>query len=221
MGWRTKEDFVTLRKKLCEALILVLAEGTKDMVVYSDASYSGLGCVRIQLGKVIAYASRQLKKHEEKYPTHDLEFTAVVKLCQFQNSVAFCLKTLLRFVSEDSMRFASRSLRFVSRLSCVLLQDLLHFVSGLTATYLQEDTRPPILDRTDFASWQQWIRLYCRGKDNEVNILKSIDEGPYKMGTFRETLAGSIEGTPRFGLERPRVYSDMSTEEKDRYNANI
>nr|GEU77385.1 integrase, catalytic region, zinc finger, CCHC-type, peptidase aspartic, catalytic [Tanacetum cinerariifolium] len=59
------------------------------------------------------------------------------------------------------------------------------------------DTRPPMLDRTDFASWQQRIRLYCRGKDNGVNILKSIDEGPYKMGTFRETLAESTEGTPQ------------------------
>nr|GEV27678.1 integrase, catalytic region, zinc finger, CCHC-type, peptidase aspartic, catalytic [Tanacetum cinerariifolium] len=61
------------------------------------------------------------------------------------------------------------------------------------------DTRPPMLDRTNFASWQQRIRLYCRGKDNGVNILKSIDEGPYKMGTVRETLA----------------------EKKDRYNVDI
>ncbi|GKA39621.1 hypothetical protein Tco_0732172 [Tanacetum coccineum] len=55
------------------------------------------------------------------------------------------------------------------------------------------DTRPPILDRTDFASWQQRIRLYCRGKENGVNILKSIDEGPFHMGTFRETLAEDKE----------------------------
>ncbi|GJW65567.1 hypothetical protein Tco_0117451 [Tanacetum coccineum] len=50
------------------------------------------------------------------------------------------------------------------------------------------DTRPPMLDRTDFASWQQRIRLYCQGKENGVNIMKSIDEGPFKMRTFRETL---------------------------------
>nr|GEX02586.1 hypothetical protein [Tanacetum cinerariifolium] len=56
---------------------VVTSEGTKDMVVYSDASYSGLGCVLMQRGKVIAYASK-LKKHEENYPTHDLEFAAVV-----------------------------------------------------------------------------------------------------------------------------------------------
>nr|GFC09707.1 integrase, catalytic region, zinc finger, CCHC-type, peptidase aspartic, catalytic [Tanacetum cinerariifolium] len=41
------------------------------------------------------------------------------------------------------------------------------------------------------------------------------------MGTFRETLAESTEGTPQFGPERPRLYSDLTSEEKDRYNANI
>ncbi|GKB76711.1 retrovirus-related pol polyprotein from transposon TNT 1-94, partial [Tanacetum coccineum] len=55
------------------------------------------------------------------------------------------------------------------------------------------DTRPPMLDRTDFASWQQRIRLYCRGKENGVNILKSIDEGPFQMGTTRDTLTEGTE----------------------------
>ncbi|GJS89604.1 putative reverse transcriptase domain-containing protein [Tanacetum coccineum] len=77
-GKEQEEAFDTLRKKLCETLILVLPEGTKDMVVYCDASYFGLGCVLMQRGRVIAYASRKLKKHEENYPTHDPEFAAVV-----------------------------------------------------------------------------------------------------------------------------------------------
>nr|GEY75780.1 hypothetical protein [Tanacetum cinerariifolium] len=83
------------------------------------------------------------------------------------------------------------------------------------------DTRPPMLDRTDFASWQQCIRLYCRGKENGVNILKSIDERPYQIGTVWETHAESTEGAPQFGPERTRVYSGLSPEEKDRYNADI
>ncbi|GKB90588.1 hypothetical protein Tco_0962860 [Tanacetum coccineum] len=78
-----------------------------------------------------------------------------------------------------------------------------------------------MLDRTDFASWQQRIRLYCRGKENGVNILKSIDEGPFWMGTFRETLTEGTEGAPNLGPERPRVYSDLSPEDKERYNADI
>ncbi|GJS09927.1 hypothetical protein Tco_0366723 [Tanacetum coccineum] len=83
------------------------------------------------------------------------------------------------------------------------------------------DTRPPMLDRTDFASWQQCIRLYCRGKENGVNILKSIDEGPFQMGMFRETIAEGTEGTLHLGPERPRVYFDLSPEDKERYNADI
>ncbi|GJZ60063.1 hypothetical protein Tco_0615879, partial [Tanacetum coccineum] len=55
---------------------------------------------------------------------------------------------------------------------------------------VSSDTRPPMLDRTDFASWQQRIRLYC-------------------------------QGAPNLGPERPRVYSDLSPKDKERYNANI
>ncbi|WVZ52803.1 hypothetical protein U9M48_003825 [Paspalum notatum var. saurae] len=49
-----------------------------SFTVYCDASKEGLGCVLMQEGKVIAYASRQLRKHEVNYPTHDLELAAVV-----------------------------------------------------------------------------------------------------------------------------------------------
>ncbi|GJX92697.1 retrovirus-related pol polyprotein from transposon TNT 1-94 [Tanacetum coccineum] len=52
--------------------------------------------------------------------------------------------------------------------------------------YAGSDTRPPMLDRTDFESWQQRIRLYCLGKDNGENIMKSITEGPFQMGTQHE-----------------------------------
>ncbi|GJR62373.1 hypothetical protein Tco_1504535 [Tanacetum coccineum] len=56
------------------------------------------------------------------------------------------------------------------------------------------DTHPPMLDRSDFESWQQRIRLYCMEKDNGENIIKSIDEGPFKIGKFKETL---VEGLPK------------------------
>nr|GEX39782.1 ribonuclease H-like domain-containing protein [Tanacetum cinerariifolium] len=67
-----EEAFVTLRRKLCETPILVLSDGTEYMVVYCDVSYVGHGCVLMQRGKVIAYASKKLKKQEENYPTHIL-----------------------------------------------------------------------------------------------------------------------------------------------------
>nr|GEU76074.1 putative reverse transcriptase domain-containing protein [Tanacetum cinerariifolium] len=63
---------------MCDAPILSLPDGVEDFVVYCDASNQGLGCVLMQRGKVIAYASRQIKIHEKNYTTHDLEFRAVV-----------------------------------------------------------------------------------------------------------------------------------------------
>ncbi|GJU58339.1 putative reverse transcriptase domain-containing protein [Tanacetum coccineum] len=68
-----EEDFQTLKDNLCNAPILSLLDRAKDFVVYWDASNQGLGCVLMQRGKVIAYASRQLKIHEKNYTTHDLD----------------------------------------------------------------------------------------------------------------------------------------------------
>ncbi|GKD76639.1 putative reverse transcriptase domain-containing protein, partial [Tanacetum coccineum] len=64
-------------QKLCEAPTLALPEGNNDFVVYRVASHQGLGAVLMQRERVIAYASRQLKPHEENYTTHDLELGAV------------------------------------------------------------------------------------------------------------------------------------------------
>ncbi|GKB81566.1 putative reverse transcriptase domain-containing protein [Tanacetum coccineum] len=69
---------IGIYRKLCEAPILALPEGNDDFFVYCDASHQGLGAVLMQREKVIAYASRQLKPHEENYTTHDLELGAVV-----------------------------------------------------------------------------------------------------------------------------------------------
>ncbi|GKD15319.1 hypothetical protein Tco_1199726 [Tanacetum coccineum] len=87
--------------------------------------------------------------------------------------------------------------------------------------YVGSDTRPPMLDRTDFESWQKRIRLYCLGKDNGENIMKSIIEGPFQMGTFIQTPAEEIEGALQLGPERARVFTDLSAEEKERYKADI
>ncbi|GJR46883.1 hypothetical protein Tco_1314986 [Tanacetum coccineum] len=87
--------------------------------------------------------------------------------------------------------------------------------------YAGSDTRPLMLDRTDFESWQQRIRLYCLGKDNGENIMKSIIEGPFQMGTIRETLTEGVEGALNLGPERDRVFTDLTLEEKDRYKADI
>ena len=73
-----EEAFQALKKFLTSALVLAQPDIDKPFDVYCDASRTGLGCVLMQDGRVIAYASRQLKKHEVNYPTHDLELAAVV-----------------------------------------------------------------------------------------------------------------------------------------------
>ncbi|GKE07175.1 putative reverse transcriptase domain-containing protein [Tanacetum coccineum] len=77
-GVEQEEAFQTLKCKLCDAPTLSLPDGVKDFIVYCDASNQGLGCVLMQRGKVIAYASRQLNIQEKNYTMHDLELGVVV-----------------------------------------------------------------------------------------------------------------------------------------------
>nr|GFA10493.1 transposon Ty3-G Gag-Pol polyprotein [Tanacetum cinerariifolium] len=73
-----EKSFEELKQRLVSAPVLTLPSGSGGFQIYSDASKKGLGCVLMQHGKVIAYASRQLKPYEVNYPTHDLELAAVV-----------------------------------------------------------------------------------------------------------------------------------------------
>jgi hypothetical protein len=73
-----QESFEMLKQKLTTEPVLVLPDVHKPFSVYCDASYTGLGCVLMQEGKVVTYSSRQLKVHEKNYPTHDLELAVVV-----------------------------------------------------------------------------------------------------------------------------------------------
>nr|AAQ56283.1 putative polyprotein [Oryza sativa Japonica Group] len=73
-----EKAFQTLKEKLVSSPVLILPDTRKDFMVYCDASRQGLGCVLMQEGHVVAYASRQLLPHEGNYPTHDLELAAVV-----------------------------------------------------------------------------------------------------------------------------------------------
>ncbi|GKB28226.1 putative reverse transcriptase domain, ribonuclease H-like domain, aspartic peptidase domain protein [Tanacetum coccineum] len=132
---------------------------------------------------------------------------------------AFCFKIWLRFASRP-LRFASRpSLRFASTFGCVLLED--HIANSDDIQAASSDTRPPMLDRTDYESWSQRIRLYCRGKENGLQILQSIDQGPFELETTRDALGTTPEAGVLLGPERPRTYEDLSDTEKKRYDADV
>nr|GEX39553.1 hypothetical protein [Tanacetum cinerariifolium] len=82
--WNKKAEasFQLLKRKLYSASILSLPEGSKNFVVYYDASCKGLGTVLMQKGKFIAYASWKLKIHEKNYTTHDLELRKELNMRQ-------------------------------------------------------------------------------------------------------------------------------------------
>ncbi|KAJ9561564.1 hypothetical protein OSB04_006724 [Centaurea solstitialis] len=103
-GEEQQSAFETLRQKLCEAPVLTLPEGVEDMTVYCDASYHGLGCVLMQRGKVISYASRQLKTHEVNYPTHDLELAAVVFALKLWRHYLYGVKCTI-YTDHKSLRY--------------------------------------------------------------------------------------------------------------------
>ena len=75
---KCQASFEELKKRLTAAPVLVLQDLSNNFSIYCDASHQGFGCVLMQEQRVVAYASRQLRKHELNYPTHDLELAAMV-----------------------------------------------------------------------------------------------------------------------------------------------
>jgi hypothetical protein len=75
---KCQDSFDQLKERLMSPPVLVMPDLQKRFDIYCDACGQGLGCVLMQEGHVIAYASHQLRKHELNYPTHDLELAAVV-----------------------------------------------------------------------------------------------------------------------------------------------
>ncbi|GJU55143.1 putative reverse transcriptase domain-containing protein [Tanacetum coccineum] len=124
--WGDEQDeaFRILKEKLCNAPVLALPDGPDDFVVYCDASKQGFGCVLMQRGKVIAYASRQLKKHEKNYTTHDLELGAVVFALKIWRHYLYGTKSVI-YTDHKSLQyiFDQKDLNMRQRRWIELLSD--------------------------------------------------------------------------------------------------
>ncbi|KAI3682071.1 hypothetical protein L2E82_50219 [Cichorium intybus] len=103
-GPEQQAAFDELRSRLCDAPILALMDGVEDIVVYCDASLLGFGAVLMQRGRVIAYASRQLKPHEQNYPTHDLELGAVVFALKIWRHYLYGVKFIV-YTDHKSLKY--------------------------------------------------------------------------------------------------------------------
>ncbi|GJZ54600.1 putative reverse transcriptase domain-containing protein [Tanacetum coccineum] len=123
-GDEQEEAFRILKEKLCNAPVLALPDGPDDFVVYCDASKLGFGCVLMQKGKVIAYASRQLKTHEKNYTTHDLELGAVVFALKIWRHYLYGTKSVI-YTDHKSLQyiFDQKELNMRQRRWIKLLSD--------------------------------------------------------------------------------------------------
>ncbi|KAA3453025.1 pol protein [Gossypium australe] len=121
---KQQESFDKLRKILTEAPVLVQPEAGKLFTVYCDASHNGLGCVLMQEGKVVAYASRQLRPHEVNYPTHDLELAAVVFALKIWRHYLYGEKSIV-YTDHKSLRYllSQKDLNLRQRRWIELLKD--------------------------------------------------------------------------------------------------
>ncbi|GJU97702.1 reverse transcriptase domain-containing protein [Tanacetum coccineum] len=124
--WGDEQDeaFRILKEKLCNAPMLALPDRPDDFVVYCDASKQGFGSVLMQRGKVIAYASRQLKKHEKNYTTHDLELGAVVFALKIWRHYLYGTKSVI-YTDHKSLQyiFDQKELNMRQRRWIELLSD--------------------------------------------------------------------------------------------------
>nr|AAN01260.1 Putative retroelement [Oryza sativa Japonica Group]AAP53141.1 retrotransposon protein, putative, Ty3-gypsy subclass [Oryza sativa Japonica Group] len=99
-----EQSFQELKSRLISAPILILPDPKKGFQVYCDASKLGLGCVLMQDGKVVAYASRQLRPHEKNYPTHDIELAAVVHALKIWRHYLFGTRTEV-YTDHKSLKY--------------------------------------------------------------------------------------------------------------------
>ncbi|GKC97162.1 putative reverse transcriptase domain-containing protein [Tanacetum coccineum] len=124
--WGDKQDesFQILKEKLCNAPVLALPDGPDDFMVYCDASKQGFGSVLMQQGKVIAYASRPLKKHEKNYTTHDLELGVVVFALKIWRHYLYGTKSVI-YTDHKSLQyiFDQKDLNMRQRRWIELLND--------------------------------------------------------------------------------------------------
>ena len=105
-NWNDKcaQSFEELKKRLTSAPILTLPSGDGGYVVFTDVSRQGLGCVLMQHGRVIAYASRQLRPHEMNYSTHDLELAAIVHALKIWRHYLYG-ETFQIFTNHKSLKY--------------------------------------------------------------------------------------------------------------------
>ncbi|GKC46571.1 putative reverse transcriptase domain-containing protein, partial [Tanacetum coccineum] len=185
-------QFLGLTGYYRSAPILALPEGSKDFVAYCDASYKGLGAVLMQREKVIAYASRQLKIYEKNYTTHALELGSVVFALKIRRHYLYgtkCIvftdhKSLQHILDQKELNMRQRRwLELLSNYDC----DIRYHPGKVN------------------------VMANALSRKERIELLQSIDQGPFELGTTRDILGTTLEGGVLLGPERPRTISTSSS----------
>nr|GFA51054.1 reverse transcriptase domain-containing protein [Tanacetum cinerariifolium] len=227
--WGDKQEaaFQLLKQKLCSAPILALPEGSKDFIVYCDASNKGLGAMLMQREKVISYASRKLKNHEKNYTTYDLELGAVVFALKIWRHYLYGTKSILvANVKADITTYVSKCLTCVKvkaecqKPSGLLVQPkipewkwdniTMDFVTKLSKSSQGYDTIWVIVDRLAKSAiftpiretdpMDKLARIYLKEVVTRHGIPVSIisDRDPRFASNFWRSLQNAL-GVVRFG----------------------
>nr|GFB79030.1 reverse transcriptase [Tanacetum cinerariifolium] len=201
-----------LKQRLVFAPVLTLPSGSGRFQIYSDASKKGLGCVLMQHGRVISYASRQLKPYEVNYPTHDLELAAVVFALKIWRHYLYGESCDI-FTDHKSLKyiFTQRELNMRQRRWLELLKDYdtniqyhpgkanvvadaLSRKSGMIAEVEEEIIRD--LERLDikiFVHGQHGYWASLRIEPDLISWIKEAQKEDSKIWTIVENLNKQVE----------------------------
>ncbi|KAL2240784.1 UNVERIFIED_CONTAM: Transposon Tf2-12 polyprotein [Sesamum indicum] len=169
-----QQSFDELKKRLTSNPILVLPSGSGGYIVYTDASKQGLGCVLMQNGKVIAYASRQLKNHELNYPTHDLELAAIVHALKIWRHYLYGEKFQI-LTDHKSLKYilTQKKLNLRQRRWIELLKDYdctIDFHPGKANVVADALSRKSSSTLANLGSYNQALLLEMRSMNTELEV---------------------------------------------------
>src|SRR6185437_15683985 len=178
-----EEAFQTLKDRLTTAPILAQPNIFKSFDVYCDASRQGLGCVLMQEGRVVDYASRQLRIHEQNYPTHDLELAAVVHALKIWRHYLIGNKCEI-YTDHKSLKyiFTQSDLNLRQRRWLELVKDYnleIHYHPGkanVVADALSRKSYGPKDDHLREEMARLNVHIVPRGSSQVLNVQSTLEE---------------------------------------------
>ncbi|KAK8655771.1 hypothetical protein V6N13_108337 [Hibiscus sabdariffa] len=178
-------SFEKLKEALTQAPVLVQPESGKDFAVYSDASHSGLGCVLMQEGRVIAYVSRQLRPHELNYPTHDLKLAVVVFTLKIWRHYLYGEKCYI-YTDHKSLKYllTQKELNLRQRLADALSRKAITDLRSLFARMSLYDDDSLLAELQVKPTLAAEIRAKQLQDSSLLPVIKQVEQGTTEVYSF-------------------------------------